>query len=424
MENLNLVSVIYIICLIVISAILSGSETSITSIRKSKIHKLANKGDKNALRVLKLIEKKNDLVSSILVGNNFVNILASALATAILIKFYGDDGVIYSTIVMSVLIVIFAEILPKNIALLKPDRYALTLSFILTLFLKFFSPFVYIIKKFNLLIFKIFNIEKQKVTDASVREDIRNIINMHEDEGILLKDERDMLNGILDLKEMTVEKIMTHRKNIYSINIDQPEEYFKKISQSSFSRIPVWKESPNNILGVVHAKKLLANLNESGKIDLKNINDSTLDPWFIPETTKVKDQLNAFIDRHEKIAFVVDEYGELMGLISLEDIIEEIVGNIFDESDLSTIGIRKIGKNIFRVRGDVNIRDMNRTLDLNLNEKNSSTVAGFLIYETETFPDVGQTFKFNNILFEILNKKNNQITQLKVTLPEKNKITH
>ena len=177
MENLNLVSVIYIICLIVISAILSGSETSITSIRKSKIHKLANKGDKNALRVLKLIEKKNDLVSSILVGNNFVNILASALATAILIKFYGDDGVIYSTIVMSVLIVIFAEILPKNIALLKPDRYALTLSFILTLFLKFFSPFVYIIKKFNLLIFKIFNIEKQKVTDASVREDIRNIIN-------------------------------------------------------------------------------------------------------------------------------------------------------------------------------------------------------------------------------------------------------
>ena len=424
MENLNLVSIIYIICLIIISAILSGSETSITSIRKSKIHKLANKGDRNALRVLKLIEKKNDLVSSILVGNNFVNILASALATAILIKFYGDDGVIYSTIVMSVLIVIFAEILPKNIALLKPDRYALTLSFILTLFLKIFSPFVYIIKKFNLLIFKIFNIEKQKVTDASVREDIRNIINMHEDEGILLKDERDMLNGILDLKEMTVEKIMTHRKNIYSINVDQPEEYFKKISQSSFSRIPVWKESPNNILGVVHAKKLLANINESGKIDLKNINDSTLDPWFIPETTKVKDQLNAFIDRHEKIAFVVDEYGELMGLISLEDIIEEIVGNIFDESDLSTIGIRKIGKNIFRVRGDVNIRDMNRTLDLNLNEKNSSTVAGFLIYETETFPDVGQTFKFNNILFEILNKKNNQITQLKVTLPEKNKITH
>ena len=424
MENLNLVSIIYIICLIIISAILSGSETSITSIRKSKIHKLANKGDRNALRVLKLIEKKNDLVSSILVGNNFVNILASALATAILIKFYGDDGVIYSTIVMSVLIVIFAEILPKNIALLRPDRYALTLSFILTLFLKIFSPFVYIIKKFNLLIFKIFNIEKQKVTDASVREDIRNIINMHEDEGILLKDERDMLNGILDLKEMTVEKIMTHRKNIYSINIDQPEEYFKKISQSSFSRIPVWKESPNNILGVVHAKKLLANINESGKIDLKNINDSTLDPWFIPETTKVKDQLNAFIDRHEKIAFVVDEYGELMGLISLEDIIEEIVGNIFDESDLSTIGIRKIGKNIFRVRGDVNIRDMNRTLDLNLNEKNSSTVAGFLIYETETFPDVGQTFKFNNILFEILNKKNNQITQLKVTLPEKTKITH
>ena len=246
---------------------------------------------------------------------------------------------------------------------------------------------------------------------------------MHEDEGILLKDERDMLNGILDLKEMTVEKIMTHRKNIYSINIDQPEEYFKKISQSSFSRIPVWKESPNNILGVVHAKKLLSKLDHNGHIDIKNINSGILEPWFIPETTKVKDQLNAFIDRHEKIAFVVDEYGELMGLISLEDIIEEIVGNIFDESDLSTIGIRKIGKNVFRVRGDVNIRDVNRTLDLNINEKNSSTLAGYIIYQTQTFPEVGQTFRFNDISFEILNKKKNQITQLKVIIPEK-KITH
>ena len=297
MENLNLVSIIYIICLIIISAILSGSETSITSIRKSKIHKLANKGDRNALRVLKLIEKKNDLVSSILVGNNFVNILASALATAILIKFYGDDGVIYSTIVMSVLIVIFAEILPKNIALLRPDRYALTLSFILTLFLKIFSPFVYIIKKFNLLIFKIFNIEKQKVTDASVREDIRNIINMHEDEGILLKDEKDMLNGILDLKEMTVEKIMTHRKNIFSLDINETNKVYEMIAKSSFSRIPVWEKNPNNILGIIHAKNILSNLDRFGKIEIDKIKDSIIKPWFIPETTKVKDQLNEFIKK-------------------------------------------------------------------------------------------------------------------------------
>ena len=424
MDTFNYISVLYILLLVIISAVLSGSETSLTSVRRSKIYKLANKGDKNALRVLKLKKKKNDLISSILVGNNFVNILASALATAILIKIYGDEGVIYSTIVMSVLIVIFAEILPKNIALIKSDRYALSLSFILTIFLKIFSPFVFIIKKFNILIFKIFKIEKQKVTDATVREDIRNIINMHEDEGILLKDEKDMLNGILDLKEMTVEKIMTHRKNIYSINIDEPDEYFIKISKSSFSRIPIWKENPNNILGVVHAKKLLSKLDHNGHIDIKNINSGILEPWFIPETTKVKDQLNAFIDRHEKIAFVVDEYGELMGLISLEDIIEEIVGNIFDESDLSTIGIRKIGKNVFRVRGDVNIRDVNRTLDLNINEKNSSTLAGYIIYQTQTFPEVGQTFRFNDISFEILNKKKNQITQLKVIIPEKKKITH
>jgi len=316
---------------------------------------------------------------------------------------------------MTCLIVIFAEVLPKNIALIKADRFALFFSWPLTIFVKIFYPINLILKSLNLVIYKIFGIDHKKKS-ISVTEDIRNMIDMHEDEGDLHKDESSMINAILDLKEITVEKIMTHRKNIFSFDINETDKIYSIIAKSSFSRIPVWQDNPNNILGIIHAKNILSNLDHEGKIDIKKIKESIIKPWFIPETTRVKDQLNEFINRKEKIAFVVDEYGELMGLISLEDIIEEIVGNIFDEKDFSTIGIRRIKDNQYRIRGDVNIRDINRELDIKLPENNASTLAGYLIYKTEAFPEVGQTFKFNDIIYEILNKNKNQITQIKVVL--------
>lgn len=413
-------SIIIIFFLLIISGLLSGSETSITSVSKSKIHKLSNRGDVRAKKVLKLIEKKNDLVSSILIGNNIINILASVLATALLIKYYGDKGILYSTVVMSALIVIFSEVFPKNYALLKPDRFVLTMSGPLTIFSKLLLPFILFLRFINFIIFKLMRVDTaNKVTSKTAREDIRNIINMHEDEGRLLKDESDMLNAILDLKEITVEKIMTHRKNIYSINIEETDTFFTKIAKSSFSRIPVWKDNPNNILGLVHAKNVLSNLDENGALDINKIKENLIKPWFIPETTKAKDQLNEFIKRKEKLAFIVDEYGELMGLISMEDIIEEIVGNIFDEKDFSTIGIRRLENNIFRIRGDVNIRDINRELDIAIPEGSSSTIAGYIIDQTESFPDVGQIFAYDGIVYEIINKNKNQITQIKLTLPKK-----
>ena len=416
MEDTNFLSIFYIGLLIIMSGIFSGSETSVTSVNRSKIHKLANKGDKKAKKLLKLIDKKNELISSILVGNNIVNILASVLATALLIDYFGKEGIFYSTLVMTCLIVIFAEVLPKNIALIKSDRFALSLSGFLFIFLKIFHPINLLLDFINQIFFKIFKIKKDKKGNHSVTEDIRNIIDMHEDEGALHKDEGDMINAILDLKEITIEKIMTHRKNIYSIDINDEQNFYLKIANSSFSRIPIWEGRPSNILGIIHAKNLLSHISSKGEISIDKIKSSIIKPWFVPETTKVKDQLNEFIKRKEKIAFVVDEYGELMGIISLEDIIEEIVGNIFDEKDFSTIGIRKINDITYRIRGDVNIRDINRELDINIPEENASTIAGYLIYKTESFPEVSQTFKFDDIVYEVLNKNKNQITQIKITL--------
>ena len=418
-----LASILIVIFLLLLSGLLSGSETSITSVSKSKIHKLAIRGDKRAQQLLHLIKNKSDFISSLLIGNNFVNILASVLATAILIKYYGDKGILYSTILMSLLIVIFSEVLPKNYALIRPDRFALAMSKYLIVFSKIITPIMLLVKAINWSFFKIMRIDlENKATSKTAREDIRNIINMHEDEGRLLKDEGDMLNAILDLKEITVEKIMTHRKNIYSIDLNNKNEFFPRISKSSFSRIPVWKENPNNILGLIHAKNVLTNLNDQGQLDITKIKENLIKPWFVPETTKAKDQLNEFIQRKEKLAFVVDEYGELMGLISMEDIIEEIVGNIFDEKDFSTIGIRKIDSNTYRIRGDVNIRDINRELDIQIPDTFYSTIAGYIIHETESFPDVGQIFSFGDIRYEIVNKNKNQITQIKMVLPKKDSI--
>ena len=418
-----LASILIVIFLLLLSGLLSGSETSITSVSKSKIHKLAIRGDKRAQQLLHLIKNKSDFISSLLIGNNFVNILASVLATAILIKYYGDKGILYSTILMSLLIVIFSEVLPKNYALIRPDRFALAMSKYLIVFSKIITPIMLLVKAINWSFFKIMRIDlENKATSKTAREDIRNIINMHEDDGRLLKDEGDMLNAILDLKEITVEKIMTHRKNIYSIDLNNKNEFFPRISKSSFSRIPVWKENPNNILGLIHAKNVLTNLNDQGQLDITKIKENLIKPWFVPETTKAKDQLNEFIQRKEKLAFVVDEYGELMGLISMEDIIEEIVGNIFDEKDFSTIGIRKIDINTYRIRGDVNIRDINRELDIQIPDTFYSTIAGYIIHETESFPDVGQIFSFGDIRYEIVNKNKNQITQIKMVLPKKDSI--
>ena len=418
-----LASILIVIFLLLLSGLLSGSETSITSVSKSKIHKLAIRGDKRAQQLLHLIKNKSDFISSLLIGNNFVNILASVLATAILIKYYGDKGILYSTILMSLLIVIFSEVLPKSYALIRPDRFALAMSKYLIVFSKIITPIMLLVKAINWSFFKIMRIDlENKATSKTAREDIRNIINMHEDEGRLLKDEGDMLNAILDLKEITVEKIMTHRKNIYSIDLNNKNEFFPRISKSSFSRIPVWKENPNNILGLIHAKNVLTNLNDQGQLDITKIKENLIKPWFVPETTKAKDQLNEFIQRKEKLAFVVDEYGELMGLISMEDIIEEIVGNIFDEKDFSTIGIRKIDSNTYRIRGDVNIRDINRELDIQIPDTFYSTIAGYIIHETESFPDVGQIFSFGDIRYEIVNKNKNQITQIKMVLPKKDSI--
>lgn len=412
-----------IIGLIILSAFFSGSETSLTSASKARMHNLAKSGKKNAIAYEKLFKKKEQLIGTILLANNLVNVLASALATSVLIKIFKSDGIFYVTIIMTLMILIFGELLPKTIALFKADSIALKIAPIFSVLTYIFFPITTSLNFFVNFFLRFLRIKDLKNSSISEsEEELRGAIDLH---GEISKEnqEKKMLKSILDLDDVTVGSIMIPRKNIFSLPLSiQSNELLKEVKDSPHSRIPIWDKNPENIVGVFHVRRLIGyNLKKNKDF---NISDLCQKPWFIPESSSLGNQLMEFKKRKEHFAIVVDEYGEYLGIVTLEDILEEIVGNIEDELDVMKIskkikGVKKISLDCYEVRGTVTIRDINRELDWNLPDTEASTIAGLILYESRTIPNVGQIFQFYNHKFEILEKKNNQIVLLKVTKIEK-----
>ncbi|MBA4208524.1 MAG: hypothetical protein C0454_03255 [Parvibaculum sp.] len=410
-----------IVLLLLFSAFFSGSETALTAASRARMHHLAEDGDKRARVVLHLTDDRERLIGAILLGNNLVNILASALATSLFLALFGDAGVVYATLVMTAIVLIFAEVAPKTLAITNTDRVALAVSQPLRLVIFVFAPVtaaVQFIVRHALRIFGLNVDDKQQVLSA--HEELRGAINLHHHEGSVVKIDRDMLGGILDLRDLEVSDIMVHRKNIAMIDAAQPNaEIIAQALASPHTRIPLWRDEQENIVGVLHAKDLLRALSSSGwrpeAIDILGIASK---PWFVPDTTTLQDQLNAFLKQKSHFALVVDEYGVLMGLITLEDILEEIVGEISDEHDIEVAGVRAQPDGSVVVNGSVPIRDLNRAFDWNLPDDEATTIAGLVIHEARTIPEIGQTFTFHGFRFEILRRQRNQIAQLRVA-PER-----
>ena len=412
-----------IVFLILLSAFFSGSETSLTSASKPRIHTLAKSGKKNAIIFEKIFRDKEKLICTILFANNLVNVLASALATKILIELTPAEGVVYTTIIMTLMILIFGELLPKTIALSKADKIALKISPIFRILIIILYPLTstlnYIVA-FFLKFFGITDLKGHKDEFFEEREEeLRGVIDLHGQQNESSNEEKHMLKSILDLDEITVGSIMIPRKDIFSVQSNiKLNLLLKKIKVSPHSRIPVWENNPENIIGVFHVRKLIdLKINKNLNFDIMNFCQK---PWFIPESTKLDYQLMEFKKRKEHFSIVVDEYGEFLGIITLEDIIEEIVGDIDDELDDQKIssnlqGIKSVNNNTFIVKGNINIRDVNRELNIDLPTTEASTIAGLVIYESRTIPKIGQIFAFYGIKFEILSKSNNQVTLLKIT---------
>jgi len=419
-----LITLSAILVLLILSAFFSGSETALTASSKPLMHQMEKTGNSRAGIVNRLQEKREKLIGAILLGNNLVNILASALATSVLITLFGEPGVAYATLTMTLLVLVFSEILPKTYAIRNSDRMSLAVAPLVNALVVVLSPITTSINFVVRGLLKLFGVDFQ-AGDAfgSSAEELRGAIELHSDEDRAIEHERAMLKSVLDLAEVQVSEIMVHRKDVAMINADlPPEDVVEEVLESPYTRIPLWRNQTENIVGVLHAKALLravrgdcdvmAENPEAEKLDVVAL---SADPWFIPESTNLLDQLQAFRRRREHFALMVDEYGSFMGIVTLEDILEEIVGDISDEHDVAVPGVVPTSGGGYIVNGGVTIRDLNRELDLDLPDEEAATIAGLVLHESRRIPEPGQIFMFHGLRIEILKRQRQQITSVKVT---------
>ena len=415
MDTFVLVNMAAILGLLVLSGFFSGSETSITAASQPRMHRLEQHGDQRAKTIRELWERKERMIGAILLGNNLVNILASALATSVLISLFGEAGVAYATIGMTFLVLVFAEILPKTYALLHPDRTALRVSRVIRLVVLAFGPIVQMIEALVGGMMRLFRLYPED-GEHPWEEELRGAIDLHTGPDEETKHEREMLRSILDLDDVSVEEIMVHRRDVETIDVAQPpRKIVEEALASPYTRLPLYREKPDEIVGVLHAKALLRAVQASpDAVDTLDVLEIANPPWFIPDTTDLLSQLQAFRQRKEHFAIVVDEYGELRGVVTLEDILEEIVGDISDEHDVDVEGLELRPDGTAIVEGKVTIRDINRRCEWRLPDDEASTIAGLVLHEARRIPAVGQRFAFHGFSFEILGRHRNQITLVKV----------
>ncbi|MDA0331761.1 MAG: HlyC/CorC family transporter [Proteobacteria bacterium] len=399
--------------LIVASAFFSSAETALTAASDARMRQLANKGNKRAKIVEKLRADREGLIGSILIGNNAVNVLGSALATSFAIALFGEGGLVWATIGMTVLLVVFAEVMPKTYAFTYADSYALRIAPVLQVVVRALSPLSVGIR---LLATQI--IRPNPDANENREEELRGLIELQGNDGNADDRERKaMLSSILDLNEISVEAIMTHRGTVSMINADdQVEDILRYVLNSPHTRHPVFSGKSDNIVGVLHVKDLLRAVGEAetSMILPETVQNIASDAYFIPETTLLFDQLQAFRSRREHFAVVVDEYGDFRGIVTLEDILEEIVGDIDDEHDIDLAGLTPQADGSWLVDGNVTIRDLNRTLGWHLPDEDASTVAGLVLFESRTIPSPGQEFRFHDIRFRIVKRKGNRLTRLRL----------
>ncbi len=415
-ETLSVIG--FIVFLLIISAFFSGSETALTATSRARMHKLESDGNSRARTVNHLIADPERLIGGILLGNNIVNILASVLAGAVFATLFGEGGVVYATITMTILVVTFAEVLPKTLAIARSDSFAMVVAPVLRWIVLLLAPIINIVQMVVRGVLSVFGVDiREGEAVLSANDELRGAIDLHHKEDRLDKESRDLIRGALELDEIRIEEVMIHRKSVEMIDVGAPpEDNIQKSLQSIYTRIPVFREDPDNIIGVLHAKDLSRALWENDG-DKKTIDIARIarPPYFVPETTTLSEQLDTFRLKQEHFAMVIDEYGSVQGLVTLEDILEEIVGEIEDEYDSPVQGVRPQSDGSVNVDGDVTIRDLNRAMDWDLPDEEAVTIAGLVIHEAQTIPDVNQVFVFHNFRFSVLRRRRNQLTGIKIT---------
>lgn len=406
-----IIEIIGIFFLLLLSAFFSSSETAITRISDVKIYQWGESKNRKYIKAKELMKSRERVIGILLLGNNIVNILASALATSILIGLFGDKGIIYATLIMTTLIFIFSEVLPKTYAIRESEKLILYASPFIKIFIFILSPINFLVQN---LVSSILNITNKETKNNDWKQNLRGAILLANNKGDVRKPDRIMLESILDLHEVKVSEIMTHRKNIEGINISENIDLIIDLAlKSRFTRLPLWKDNADNIIGTLHVKDLLRARNTNTNL---LINDIMQKPQFISENTSLSEQLNNFKKDTVQMAFVIDEYGDLQGLISLEDILEEIVGEIFDEFDKQIAGPEILSDKSVVVDGAMTIRDLNRSMDWKLPDEEASTIAGLVIDIAQKLPSINETIKIDKFHFTVLERQRTRITKINIKL--------
>ncbi|KIC21230.1 HlyC/CorC family transporter [Leisingera sp. ANG-Vp] len=411
-----------IVLLLVLSGFFSGSETALTAASRGKLRTQADKGSRGAQRALSITEDNERLIGSVLLGNNLVNILAASLATALFTRAFGESGVALATLVMTLLVLIFAEVLPKTYAISNAEKAAAAVAPVIGFLVTVLSPIVGTVRLLVRGVLRLFGVRIDPDSQImAVREEIAGALQLGHSEGVVEKEDRDRILGALDLSDRFVEEIMLHRSNIEMIDADaEPETILEHCLQSPHTRLPVYRGEQENIIGVVHAKDLFRAMYKQAGGDAErlksfDISEVAKAPYFVPETTTLDEQMRQFLRMRSHFALVVDEYGALQGLITLEDILEEIVGEITDEFDPAEENIvKKTADGSYLVEGAATIRDVNRATEWNLPDDEANTIAGLVIHEAQMIPTKGQVFSFHGFRFEVTEREGNRVTGLRI----------
>src|SRR3984957_6151969 len=409
--------IVVIILSVAAAAFFACAETALTAASRARMHALETAGDQRAKLVTHLIGARGRLISAMLLGGQLVTIGSSAIATSVLLGVFGERGVWAATAIMTALIVVFGEVMPKTIAIAYPDRVSLLIAPLVSFFVTVFGPVVTAVEILVRGVLRLLGVSLgHHDPGVSGHEELMGAVDILHRDGEVERDERDMFGGLLELSEIPVSDVMVHRTKMRLIDADlPPEELVREVIASPYTRMPLWRGEPDNIVGVLHAKDLLRALASAGGDASKlNIADIALEAWFVPETTSVHDQLQAFLRRKTHFALVVDEYGVVLGLVTLEDILEEIVGDIRDEHDVAIQGVRPQPDGSVIVDGAAPVRDLNRTMDWTLPDEEATTVAGLVIHEARAIPEPKQVFNFHGFRFEVLRKNRNRITALRI----------
>ena len=419
MSTGQIITVLAIGILILLSGFFSGSETAVTAASRARLHHLEKLGNRRAKMIGKLLRQKEKFIGAILLGNNAVNILATALSTSLLISVAGEAGVFYATAGLTLIILIFAEVLPKTYAIRNADKVALFAAPFLMVLIWVLAPIVFAVR--GIVHVALTPFSKTKTDDAKeeAEEELRGTISLKAEEGAVVKHEHDMLHGILDLDDVTVAEVMTHRNNMRTLDITTPmKSIVEQVVASPYTRVPLWKNEADNIVGVLHTKDLLKGIQGcNGNLKTLNIEEVIRPPWFVPEITTLREQLNAFREKRAHFCLVVDEYGSVMGLVTLEDILEEIVGDIIDEHDVALRNTLFRADGSILVSGETTIRDLNRRFGWSLPDEEAATIAGLALHLAKKIPDIGTFLEIDGFILDVRETQKHRIITVRIIPP-------